>query len=118
MESSLPSHVPGTSDDAGFQPERTGLAWNRTLVVLAATFGIMGVHAFRDGMHIALTVASGFLAALVLVLSSPLARSRSRRARELLVGATRSLSPTPLLALSVVVSALALASLALITIRG
>jgi hypothetical protein len=100
------------------QPERTGLAWNRTLVVLAIAFGILGVHALHDGLPLGVTVLSGVVAAVVLIASTPIARARSHRASELMSGAIRLMPPTPLLALSGVSFALALASGALIIIRG
>lgn len=110
--------VPQSGDDASLQPERTGLAWNRTLVVLAIAFGILGVHAFHDGVHAAATAVCGLIAALVLVLSSPFARARSHAARELLQGSITMMSPISLLALAATASALALASLILIILRG
>ncbi len=110
--------VPSFNDEVGFQPERTGLAWNRTLVVLAVAFGILGVHAFRDGLPVCLTVITGFIAAAILVASSPIARARAHRASTLMSGAIRLLPPVPLLALSGVSFALALASAVLIMFRG
>lgn len=118
MASERSASSPIGGDDEGFQPERTGLAWNRTLVVLAVAFGILGVHAYRDGLHVGVTIVSTFLAAIVLVLSSPFARMRSQDARALLLGSARMTSPVPLLALALITGTLALASLVLIVMRG
>jgi uncharacterized membrane protein YidH (DUF202 family) len=110
--------VPSIGDEAGLQPERTGLAWNRTLVVLAAAFGILGVHAYLEGLHVGLMALSGVIAAVILIISSPIARARSHRAADLMDGTARFMTPIPLLALSGISLALALASGALIILRG
>jgi len=109
--------VPSTGDEAGLQPERTGLAWNRTLVVLAIAFGILGVHAYRDGVNLGIPVIAMLCSAGVLVMSSPYARHRSRVAQEFMTTGNQPLSPVPLAALSAVTTALAAASLVLILMR-
>ena len=110
--------VPSIGDEAGLQPERTGLAWNRTLVVLAVAFGILGVHAYLEGLHVGVMALSAVIAALILIISTPVSRKRSHRAAELMDGTTRFMTPIPLLALSGISLALALASGVLIITRG
>ena len=100
------------------QPERTGLAWNRTLVVLAVAFGVLGVHAYRDGIEIAFLAICALITAAILLVSWSFARFRSHRAIELIDGTIRQMSPVPLWALSGVSCALAAASGALIIFRG
>jgi len=60
----------------GLQPERTSLAWSRTLVVLAAIFGIIGVHALVTSQPLPLILAPTATAAAVLIGSTPIARRR------------------------------------------
>lgn len=109
---------PSPSDESGLQPERTGLAWNRTLVVMAVAFGILGVHAYRDGLHVSGAIVSALIAAVIVLLSTPFGRARSERATELMEGSRRLMPPAPLLGLSATTSALALASFVLIIVRG
>jgi len=118
MSDSANPEVPSSRDDEALQPERTGLAWNRTLVVLAVAFGILGVHAYRDGLHIAITIVAGVAATIVLLISSPFTHLRTREARELIVGNFRMMSPLPLALLSVTATTLAVASFVLIMTRG
>ena len=85
---------------------------------MAVAFGILGVHAYRDGLHVGTAIASGVIAAAIVMVSSPFSRKRSVLASELMTGTRRLLSPVPLLLLAVVTGALALASFVLIIVRG
>ena len=112
------SNVPTSGDESGVQPERTGLAWNRTLVALAIAFAIFGVHSFHEGLHISVAIVSAVITAAILIVSSPFSRLRARQGEEFLAGRLRVMPVTPLLLLSSVTSGLALASVIVILLRG
>ena len=118
MDEAEATGVLQNGDDSSFQPERTGLAWSRTLVGLAVAFGILGVHAYRDGLHIGLMITCAAVAAVLVAASSPVAHIRARRATDLMVDRSKALSRTPLLLLAAITAALALASFFLILLRG
>jgi uncharacterized membrane protein YidH (DUF202 family) len=77
----------------GLQAERTSLAWSRTLVVISAIFGIIGVHSLVMSRPWPLTLACLAAAGALLTGSTPLARLRLERinrdiGRQLAVSAT------------------------------
>ena len=112
------STVPTSGDESGVQPARTGLAWNRTLVALAIAFAILGVHPFHEGVHIGVALVSAFFSAAILIVGSPVSRRRARRGEELMAGTLGIMPVMPLVLLSAVTTALALASVVLIVLRG
>jgi uncharacterized membrane protein YidH (DUF202 family) len=61
---------------AGLQPERTSLAWSRTLIVLGAVFGIVSAHGFLAGQPWPLFAAPACLAGVILATSAPISRRR------------------------------------------
>ena len=112
------SFVPAAGDESGVQPERTGLAWNRTLVAMAIAFAIFGVHSFHEGLPISVAVVSAVITAAILIVSSPFSRLRARQGEEFMSGTLGFMPVMPLMLLSAVATALALASGIVILLRG
>ena len=101
-------------DDLGLQPERTGLAWSRTLVSFAIVLGLLGAHAYHDRRLTLVLVVTMVLCALLVILSSPIARWRTRHTSRHLLQGTSPVSIPLLLALTAVVVASSLAALVMI----
>ena len=98
-------------DDRAFQPERTGLAWVRTLVAVAGTWGLVAVHFAQHGWMPA-TLASAALAGAILVIAGSLARARIRRAQAAMAGTRTVPEPLAMLGMTALTVAAAVAALA------
>lgn len=103
-----------SDDDLGLQPERTGLAWSRTMVSYAIVLGLLGAHAYHHGRIAPVLIVTGGLAALLVAFSSPMARLRTRHTAHHLHSHTTPASPSLLLAVSGAVVAASVAGLAII----
>jgi len=102
---------------AGLQAERTSLAWSRTLIVLAAVFGIVSAHGFLAGQPWPLFAAPACLAGVILATSSPVSRMRLDTVTRLIQRNRTVTATVPTLALAIVTtsaSALALIPILLI----
>ena len=101
-------------DDLGLQPERTGLAWSRTLVSFAIVLGLLGAHAYHDRQITLVLIATMAVCALLVVFSSPIARWRTRHTSRHLVEGTSPASVELLMLVSIAVLGASVAGLAII----
>lgn len=99
-----------STDERAVQPERTGLAWVRTLVAIAGTWGLVAVHFAQRGW-IGATIASAALAGLILVVAGHIARARIRRAQAAMTGIRTVPEPVRMLCVSLLAVAAAVAAL-------
>ena len=109
-----------TSDDtpsprapgpAASQAERTALAWNRTMVGLAAVIGLISVHAAITGGGRIVVITIAAIAALVFILSPVVARRMFVEGSAILRGGTSTLRPTAMVTLCAAATALAVVAL-------
>ena len=101
-------------DDLGLQPERTGLAWSRTLVSFAIVLGLLGAHAYQHGQVLPALIITIAIAAALVILSSPVAHWRARYASRHLVAGTSPASVALLVVVSVSVLAASVAALVIL----
>ena len=101
-------------DDLGLQPERTGLAWSRTLVSIAIVLGLLGAHAYQYGQVLPVLIITISLAAAMVILSTPAAHWRSRYTSRHLVSGTSPASVALLMLVSLAVVGTSLAGIAII----
>jgi uncharacterized membrane protein YidH (DUF202 family) len=101
-------------DDLGLQPERTGLAWSRTLVSFAIVLGLLGAHAYHDRRIALVLIATMAVCALLVVFSSPIARWRTRHTSRHLVEGTSPASIPLLLSVSAAAVVASVAGLVMI----
>jgi len=101
-------------DDLGLQPERTGLAWSRTLVSFAIVLGLLGAHTYQHGQVLPVLIVTIAIAAVLVILSSPVAHWRARYASRHLVAGTSPASVALLVVVSVSVLAASVAALVII----
>lgn len=100
---------------AGVQPERTSLAWSRTLLALAAAVGVIGVHGYVCDVTPALSVAAMSMAALALLLGSLIARRRLASIHRTIADLGTAPSAGPTFALAAVTAVVAIVAIAAIT---
>ena len=87
------------SGPSGSQAERTALAWNRTMVGLAAVIGLISVHAAITGGGRVVVIAIAAVAALVFILSPVVARRMFLEATTILRGDASTLRPSAMVTL-------------------
>jgi hypothetical protein len=99
---------------AGSQAERTALAWNRTLVALAAVIGFLAVHAALGGAAAFAVIALGCIAAATLAVGWLVARRTWQAAAQALDGDRGAARPVAMMTMSSVTVAVALAAMAIV----
>ena len=97
-------------DDRAFQPERTGLAWVRTLVAVAGTWGLVAIHFAQRGWLGAAGVTA-LLAAIVLIAAGHLGRARITRAQAAMAAGSAAPEPTAMLLMTAFAIVAALAAI-------
>lgn len=113
-----PTPGPTPTDDPGLQPERTGLAWTRTLVAFAACVALVAAHTLHQGAPIITAAVIGAVAVVLLALSSWAAQLRARGANASMARAVSPAIPRLVLLISAGVVVLSIVALAFVLTRG
>lgn len=100
-----------TDDDRALQPERTGLAWVRTLVVIAGTWGLVAFHAVQDHGWVSFGAVAAAVAVVILITAGWIGTRRGRRARVAMSADASVAAPLGLLSLSIMATAVATVAL-------
>lgn len=107
-----------TEVDTGLQPERTGLAWSRTLVALAGCVGLLCAHALHEGTSLAVVGVACLIAGSVLVLAWWIAHARSGRAQAHMSASVSPTQPQLILLACAATAVVGLTAFAYIVITG
>lgn len=95
----------------GAQPERTSLAWSRTLLVLAATFGVIGIHGYVSGVSLVIPATALVFAAAALLTGTLVAQARLRSIHRVITEQRTVATAFPMLIVSLAVAFVALIAL-------
>lgn len=101
-------------DMLGSQPERTALAWSRTLIGLSAVIGFLAVHAAVGGAATVVTVVLGVGATVTLVTSSLVSRRTWLAATRAMAGEQPAGRPIPMAVMSAATVLVAVVSFVLV----
>lgn len=77
------------------------MAWVRTFVVLAGTWGLVSFHMFHDHSWVIAAAISAAIAGLILVTCGWVAAARGRQARMAMDSGSPVAAPAPLLLLTI-----------------
>ncbi len=100
-------------EDVGRAAARTGLAWSRTVIALAAVIGILGARAFLLGEPPVAVVTPLALSATLLLVNGAVTRRAWRSAGASMAAGRRPLHPRLILALAGVTTLLGIVMLAI-----